>query len=84
MNETVIPARPWWRQGAVWLLLAAPAAAVVGGAATAWVAASQADPVVARDAYRRGVELQRQRAHERALMPAGQARNHAATPTAQP
>jgi uncharacterized protein len=76
------PARPWYRHGYVWLLIAGPATVVVAGIATAWIAASGADKLVAEDYYRRGIRINEQLARERALMPAGQARNHAATPVA--
>jgi hypothetical protein len=74
--------RPWWRHGHVWLLIAGPAIVVVAGVATAVIAATGADSLVAQDYYKRGIEINQQLARERALMPAGQARNHAATPTA--
>lgn len=83
--ETVGPApAPWWRHGHVWLVLAGPAIVIVAGLVTVYIAASGADPLVAQDYYRRGVEINQQLARERALMPAHQARNHAATPTAEP
>lgn len=82
-NPQPIP-QPWWRYGFVWLVIAGPAAVVVAGVVTLVIAAQGADPLVAKDYYRRGSEINEQRARERALMPANQARNHAATPTAQP
>ena len=78
------PSAPWWKHGHVWLLIAVPAAAVIGGAATVVIAASGADPLVTPDYYRKGIEINQQLARERALMPANQARNHAATPTVRP
>jgi uncharacterized protein len=75
---------PWWKHGHVWLLVAGPAAVVVAGVVTAWLAVRGADPLVAEDYYRRGIEINKQLAAERARMPAAQARNHAATPTAAP
>ena len=72
--------RPWWRHGMVWLVIAGPAAVVVAGIATAVIAVRGADPVVASDYYRRGIEINRQLARERALLPAQQGRNHANTP----
>lgn len=78
------PARPWWKQGVVWGLIAGPAIVVVAGVVTTVIAASGADTLVSSGGQRRGVEIDRQRASERAQMPAHQARNHAATPTAQP
>ncbi|MEO8021644.1 FixH family protein [Polaromonas sp.] len=74
---------PWWKHGHVWLLIAGPAAVVVAGFATAWIAVSYPDPVVAEDYYRRGVEINKTlAAQDKALMPAVQGRNHAATPPA--
>ena len=76
-------AAPWWKHGHVWLVIAGPAAVVVAGFATLWIAIATNDPVVDADYYRRGVEINKQLARERALLPALQGRNHAATP-AQP
>ena len=76
------PAKTWWHDGHVWLMLAGPAVVVVAGVVTTVIAARGADPLVAKDYYRRGVQINEQLARERALMPAHQARNHAATPTA--
>mgnify|MGYP003578224199 CR=1 FL=1 len=74
--------RPWYRHGLVWLVIAGPAAVVVAGVITTVMAATGADTLVTPDYYRKGVEINRQLTSERALMPAHQARNHAATPTA--
>lgn len=74
--------RPWYRHGHVWLLIAGPAAVVVAGVVTTVIAVTGADKLVAPDYYRQGIEINRQLARERAMMPANQARNHAATPTA--
>jgi len=71
----------WWRHGHVWLVIAGPAAVVVASLATAWVAANGQDPVVAEDYYRRGLEMNKTLAAEKAALPALQGRNHAATPT---
>jgi hypothetical protein len=77
---------PWWKHGHVWLLISGPAAVVVAGLLTAWIAIATPDPVVAEDYYRRGIEINKQLARERALLPAMQGRNHAVTPVkpAQP
>lgn len=75
-----IDAKPWWKHGHVWLLISGPAAVVVAGLVTAWIAVASPDPVVAEDYYRRGIEINKQLARERALLPALQGRNHAATP----
>ena len=70
----------WWRHGHVWLIISGPAAVLVAGLVTAWIAVAQPDPVVATDYYRRGVDINKTLARERALLPAQQGRNHAATP----
>jgi hypothetical protein len=64
----------------MWLVVGGPAVVVVACVVTAVIAARGADPVVDADYYRRGIEINKQLRSERALMPAHQARNHAATP----
>lgn len=76
--------QPWWRHGHVWLLIAGPAAVVVAGVLTVWIAVLNPDPVVADDYYRRGIEINKTLAQRKALMPAVQGRNHAATPVPAP
>jgi len=73
-------AAPWWKHGHVWLLISGPAAVVVAGLLTAWIAIARPDPVIDENYYRRGIEINRQLAHDRAMLPAMQGRNHAATP----
>lgn len=75
--------RPWWRFGHVWLLISGPAIVVVAGFATLWLAIRTPDPVVADDYYKRGIEINRTLpdAAPKALLPALQGRNHAATPS---
>ena len=80
MNESPANSVPWWRHGHVWLLIAGPAVVVVAGVATILIALRHPDPVLAEDYYRRGVEINRTLARDKALMPALQGRNHAATP----
>ncbi len=82
--RTQPPTRPWWKQGVVWGLIAGPALVVVAGVITTAIAASGADTLVTGDNARRGVQIDAQSGSERAHMPAHQARNHAATPTARP
>ena len=84
-DETTQPhARPWWKQGVVWGLIAGPAIVVVAGVITTAIAASGADTIVSGQAPRAGLGIDSQSGSERAQMPAHQARNHAATPTRQP
>ena len=76
--------QPWWKHGHVWLLIAGPAAVIVAGIATVVLAVRTPDPLVAEDYYRRGIEINKTLpagdAAAKALMPALQGRNHAASP----
>jgi hypothetical protein len=78
------PSQPWWKYGHVWLVIAGPAIVVVAALVTAWIAMRHPDPVLAEDYYRRGVEINQTMAKNRALAPAMQGRNHAATPDPAP
>ncbi|RYF43398.1 MAG: nitrogen fixation protein FixH [Comamonadaceae bacterium] len=74
---------PWWKYGYVWMIIAGPAAVVVAGFATLWIAMANPETLVDQDYYRRGVEINKTLEAARqakALMPAVQGRNHAATP----
>jgi uncharacterized protein len=73
------PGAPWWKHGYVWLVIAGPAAVVAAGLATVWIAASSPDPLLAQGRVR-SVQIDRTTPDDRALMPAMQGRNHAATP----
>ena len=75
------PAR-WWTFGLVWLVIAGPVAVVVAAIATVWLALAYPETVVAEDYHRRGVEIDKTLTAQqaRALVPALQGRNHAATP----
>lgn len=53
-------ARPWYRHRWPWLLIAGPAIVVVAGLATAWLAWSTDDGVVADDYYKRGLVINKQ------------------------
>ena len=75
-----IDSQPWWRYGHVWLIIAGPAAVVVAGFITLAIAIRIPDPVIAQDYYRRGLEINKTLAEQKALAPAMQARNHAVTP----
>ena len=74
--------QPWWKFGHVWLVIAGPCVVVVAGLVTFWIAASSPDPLLAQDYYRRGVEINKTLSADKAMMPALQGRNHAATPPA--
>ncbi len=77
-----VRSKPWWRHGYVWLVISGPAIVVVASIVTFGIAAAKSDPLVTQDAYRRGVEIDKTRAGEqaKALLPALQGRNHAASP----
>ena len=77
---------PWWRHGHVWLLISGPALVIMAGVITAWIAVSHPDPVLSEDDYRQGLDINKtmRQEEDRSLMPAQQARNHAATPVDAP
>ncbi len=76
----------WWRFGHVWLLIAGPALVVVAALITAWIAISHPDPVLSDHEQRQSLDSHKTLTQEadRSLMPAQQARNHAATPADAP
>lgn len=49
--------RAWYREPWPWILMAGPAAVVVAGAATIWIAFDSADGLVADDYYKRGLAI---------------------------
>ena len=57
-------AKPWYREPWPWILMAGPAAVVVAGAVTMWLAYSSADGLVADDYYKRGLAINRVLARE--------------------
>ena len=73
---------PWWTHGLVWLVIAGPAVVVVAGIATLVIALRHPEHLVAEDHDRQGIEIHKTLDAERskALLPALQGRNHAATP----
>ena len=68
-------AKPWYREPWPWILMAGPAAVVVAGTVTAYIAFSGADRLVAEDYYKRGVEINRT-IESRSHMPAKSAMSH--------
>ena len=50
-------AKPWHKEPWPWILMAGPAAVVVAGTITAWLAIATADGLVADDYYRRGLAV---------------------------
>lgn len=80
--------QPWYREPYVWLVLGGPLVVVVASVITYYIAAQGADPVLdrSRPAVRAvAAEADSQTpegrlAAEKALLPAGQGRNHAVSP----
>jgi hypothetical protein len=63
--------KPWYREPWPWLLISGPAAVLVAGAATFWLAFSGADGVVAEDYYKQGLAINRRLAREEAARSQG-------------
>ena len=55
---------PWYRHRWPWLLLSGPAAVLVAGAVTAWIAFASADGLVAEDYYKDGMAINKVLARE--------------------
>jgi hypothetical protein len=51
--------RPAWREPLVWMVVGIPAATIVAGLFTWWIAAQRADSNVAEDWYKRGLAINR-------------------------
>lgn len=50
---------PWYREPWPWLLMAGPAAVMVAGVITTWIAFTTSDGLVAEDYYRQGLGINR-------------------------
>lgn len=57
MRMTQTDTLPWYREPWPWLLMAGPAAVVVAGFATLWLAVSSNDGLVADDYYKQGLAI---------------------------
>ncbi|MEO7886882.1 MAG: nitrogen fixation protein FixH [Polaromonas sp.] len=79
MNTISTQTTPWWKHGHVWLVISGPAAVVVAGVITAFLAVKYPDAVIGGQ---EPVRTSRTSAlhQSRALAPALEGRNHAATP----
>lgn len=51
------PSKPWYREPWPWFLISLPAAAVVAGLTTVWIAATNADGLVVGDYYKAGLAI---------------------------
>ena len=56
--------KPWYRQLWPWLLISGPAAVLVAGAVTLWLAVRSADGLVAEDYYKQGLAINKRLARE--------------------
>lgn len=57
MKNAVPENKPWYRHPFVWLLIALPLSAVIGGFVTLYIAARTNDGLVSDDYYQRGKEI---------------------------
>ena len=70
-HEKAISARPWYREPWPWILMSGPAAVIVAGAATIWIAFATSDGLVADDYYRRGLAINRELGRDEAALRLG-------------
>jgi hypothetical protein len=84
-NQTESQSKPWWKYPLVWLVIGGPLVVMVASIVTMVIAIRSPDPVVEQDYYRKGLNINQTLADEKAreMLPAMQARNHAATPKPQ-
>jgi hypothetical protein len=59
-------ALPWYRQLWPWLIISGPAAVLVAGAVTTWIAFASADGLVVEDYYKQGLAINKVLAREEA------------------
>jgi hypothetical protein len=70
----------WYREPWPWILMSGPAAVIVAGIATTWLAFASADGLVADDYYKRGLAVNMRLARERAAERLGLAAELERTP----
>jgi hypothetical protein len=58
--------KPWYREPWPWILMSGPAAVLLGGAATMWIAFHSTDGLVAEDYYKQGLAINKVLAKEEA------------------
>ncbi len=79
-RECQPPARPWWKEPYVWMVIGGPLSAVVACAITAVYIFQGPDRVVSEEQYREFVQIRRElQTAPPALQPAVVGRNHSAT-----
>lgn len=64
MMKDAATSKPWYREPWPWILMAGPAAVVVAGFVTLWLAVQSNDGLVADDYYRQGMSVNRVIARE--------------------
>ena len=64
-------AKPWYREPWPWILMAGPAAVIVAGAVTIWLAATSSDGLVADDYYKRGLAINQELSRDHAALELG-------------
>ena len=57
MMNTALHSKPWYREPWPWFLISLPAAAVIAGLATVWIAYRSADGLVVGDYYKAGLAI---------------------------
>src|SRR6185503_4034978 len=62
--HTEMSSKRWYREPWPWLLMSGPAAVLVAGAATMWIAFADADGLVAEDYYKQGLAINKRLARE--------------------
>lgn len=63
--------KPWYREPWPWLLISGPAAVLMAGVITTWIAFASADGLVAQDYYKQGLGINRRLAREDAAQKLG-------------
>jgi hypothetical protein len=64
--NAALHAKPWYREPWPWFLISLPAAAVIAGLATAWLAVQSADGLVVGDYYKAGLAINQTLARDNA------------------
>lgn len=59
-----VPHTPWYREPWPWFLMSLPAASIIAGIATVWLAARSADGLVVGDYYKAGLAINQTLARE--------------------
>ena len=59
MSANRVGAQPWYREPWPWILMAGPAAVVIAGFVTAWLAVRSDDGLVIDDYYKQGLAINR-------------------------